>query len=232
MVCGHTPLEALDLLECVLLRLGALLQLGNLDLLAELLQVAQLARLGGRLLVGCLLHQLRADLVDVLVALDHLGEVVRGAREGHLLGAQLGPADPGRLEALRVQRQLARDVVVDIGHALGRRLGGGHRLVRREGDGGVGREGDAGQRGEQGRGVVDAQALEGDQIVLLLLRQVLEVGHGDGVLLIVLLVVIIILVVIVCRGRRCERLLALGAWVCGGRLLRLGLSDNLLLQLD
>ena len=77
-----TPLQGLDLLEGLALGLLALLQLGDLDLLAELLEVAQLAGLGGRLLGGRLLHQLRAHALHVAVVLDHLSEVVRRAGEG------------------------------------------------------------------------------------------------------------------------------------------------------
>ena len=72
----HTPLEGLNLLKRLLLLLGPLLQLGDLHLLAELLEVAQLAGLGGGLLFVGLLDELLADLLDVLVALDHLGEVL------------------------------------------------------------------------------------------------------------------------------------------------------------
>jgi hypothetical protein len=78
---ARTPLQQVDLLNGVPLLLGALLHLRNLDLLAELLQVTLLACLGGCLLAGSLVDQLRLDFAHVLIALHHLGEVIGRSRE-------------------------------------------------------------------------------------------------------------------------------------------------------
>ena len=77
----HTLLQCIDLLKGITLLLRTLLQLGDLHLLAELLQVTLAARLGGSLLAGCLFVQLLLNLVHVLVVLDHFGEIVTGAGE-------------------------------------------------------------------------------------------------------------------------------------------------------
>jgi len=79
----RTPLQQVDLLQCLPLRLVALLQLRDLHLLAEFLQIALPARVRSGLLARGCVDQLLLDLAHVLVALDHLGEVVGWPRERH-----------------------------------------------------------------------------------------------------------------------------------------------------
>lgn len=98
-----TSLEGLDLLESLTLGLLTFLQLGYLDLLAELLEVTELAGLGGCLLGGSLLDELGLDLLHVGVLLDHLGKVVLGSGEWYALGEELGTALLSGVEALRVE---------------------------------------------------------------------------------------------------------------------------------
>lgn len=169
-----------------------LLHLGNLHLLAKLLQVTELASLGGRLLVGRLLDQLGLDLLHVLVLLDHLGKVVLGAREEHALGAELLAGQAHGLETLGVEGELALEVVLDVGDGVGRVGGGDDGLVGGEGDGLVGGEGDAVEGGEEGGGVVDGEALVGDEVFLVGFVEVFEVRHWD-VLVVLLLFVFVFL---------------------------------------
>ena len=98
-----TSLEVLDLLKSLTLGLLSLLELGNLNLLSELLEVAQLAGLGGRLLGCCLLDELGAHFLHVAVILDHFGEIVGWARERHSLSLEQGTPPPRCLQTLRIK---------------------------------------------------------------------------------------------------------------------------------
>lgn len=197
-----TSLQSLDLLEGLALGLLALLELGDLDLLAKLLEVAQLAGLGGGLLVGRLLDELGLDLFHVRVLLDHLGKVVLGAGEGNTLCAEELASLAGGVEALGVEGQLALEVVLDVGDG-GRRLGlGEDGLVGGEGDGLVGGDGDAVEGGEEGGGVVDGEALVGDEVFLVGVVEVLEVRHGDVLVVLFLILILFLLVCdLLCCGR-------------------------------
>src|SRR5690606_27745727 len=98
------------------------------------------------------------------------------AGEGHALGAEFGAAAADGVERLGVEGQLALEVVRDVGDGVGGRLGGDDGLVGGEGDGGVGGEGYAVEGGEEGGGVVDGEAGVGDEVFLVLVVEVLEVG--------------------------------------------------------
>ena len=117
------------------LGLLSLLQLRHLDLLAELLQVPQLASLSRRLLVGGLLYELCLDLLHVGVLLDHLSEVVLRTGEGDAFFDELSAADAYGLEGLRVEGELALQVVGNIGDGVGGWGGGEDGLVEGEGSG-------------------------------------------------------------------------------------------------
>ena len=79
-----TAFEAFEALLDGLLVLLALLDLFELHLLAELLALALLALLLGALHACTLVKQALADALHMRVALDHLGEVIRGAGEGEV----------------------------------------------------------------------------------------------------------------------------------------------------
>lgn len=153
----------------------ALLELCNLDLLSVLLEVAHLARLGSSLLVGSLLDELSLDLFHVGVLLDHLGKVVLRAREGNLFGTELGACDACGLDGLRVEGELALEIVRDVGDRGGGFGGGVDALVGSEGDGLVGGDGDAVEGCEKGGCVVDGEALVGDEILLVFVVEIFEV---------------------------------------------------------
>lgn len=163
----HTLLEGLDLVKRLPLRLVTLLLLGNLDRLAELLEITLLAGLGGGLLVGGLLDQLGLDLLHLAVALDHLGEIVIGAGERHAFLEQRSTAELGGFEGLGVEGQLALEVVLDVLDGLGGRLGGDDGLVGGEFDGGVRGHADSVEGREEGGLVVDCCAGEGDEVLAL-----------------------------------------------------------------
>lgn len=133
-----TSLEVLDLVEGITLGLVSLLDLGNLDLLSELLEVAHLASLLGGLLIGSLLDELGLDLLHVGILLDHLGEVILGTREGNTFLAEKLAGRTGGLETLAVEGKLALKIVLDVGDGFGGCGGGEEGLVGGEGDGLVG----------------------------------------------------------------------------------------------
>lgn len=120
---ARTSFQGLDLLHGLLRLLGTLLELGDLDLLAELLQIPLLPRLCAGLLARRLVDQLRLDLRHVLVRLHHLGEVVRGSREGYALCLQRLPRFLHGGQRLRVEGEFAVEIVRDVGDGDG--LGGG-----------------------------------------------------------------------------------------------------------
>lgn len=182
-----TSLEGLDLLKGLALGLLPLLQLGDLDLLSELLEVPQLPGLRSGLLVGGLLDELGLDLLHVGVLLDHLGEVILGPGEGHALCDQLLAGDADGLEGLRVEGELALEVVCDVGDGIGSGRGGEDGLVDGEG---FAREGDAGEGREEGGGVVDGEASVGDEVFLVFLVEIFEVGDGDVLLVLVLFLLV------------------------------------------
>ncbi|KUI57949.1 hypothetical protein VP1G_10963 [Cytospora mali] len=171
--------------------------LGYLDLLSELLKVAQLPGLGRGLLVGGLLDQLVLDLLHVAVVLDHLGEVVLWAGEGGALGPQGRPRPLGRLERLGVQLQLPVQVVRDVLDLGGRGLRRQHRLVRHERHARVLGYRDALERREQRRLVVDGQPGLDVEVLAVVLGHVLEVREGDVRVLVVFLFIIIILLLVI-----------------------------------
>ncbi|KAF2838049.1 hypothetical protein M501DRAFT_1011710 [Patellaria atrata CBS 101060] len=76
----------IDLFNRIPLRLIPLLQLRDLDLLAEFLEIALSARVAGCFLARGLVDQFLLYLPHVLVALDHFGEVVCRAGEGEVFG--------------------------------------------------------------------------------------------------------------------------------------------------
>jgi len=169
----RTPLQCIDLLQRLPLLLLPLLQLRDLHLLTELLEVALPAGLRGRLLRRGLLVQLLLDLVHVLVALDHLGEVVARPREGDALLLEEGAGVDGGDLADAVEGKLAVQVVVGVGHVDGLRRD--ERVVL--GEGGLrGDEGDALDGGGDGGGVIDGEALVGDHVGAFVAG---EVGEGD-----------------------------------------------------
>jgi hypothetical protein len=184
-----TSLEGLDLLKCLALGLLSLLQLRHLDLLAELLQVPQLASLSRRLLVGGLLYELCLDL---------LSEVVLRTGEGDAFFDELSAADAYGLEGLRVEGELALQVVGNIGDGVGGWGGGEDGLVEGEGSGW---EGDARKRGEEGGGIVDGEASVRDQILLVSLVEIFEVGNRDVLLVLVFLFLFVF--VVICVGNLC-----------------------------
>ena len=77
----RTSLESVDLLHRVPLGAVALLQLCDLDLLAKLLEISLSAGVCRGPLARGLVDELLLDLAHVLVALDHLGEVIGWSRE-------------------------------------------------------------------------------------------------------------------------------------------------------
>jgi hypothetical protein len=170
-----TSLEVLDLVEGLALGLLSFLELGDLDLLSELLEVAQLAGLLSSLLVGSLLNKLGLDLLHVGILLDHLSEVILGAREGNTLLAEELAGRAGGLETLGVKGELALKVVLDVRDRFGRGAAGDEGLVCREGNRLVCGNRDAVQGGEESGCVVDGEALVWDNVLLIFFVKVLKV---------------------------------------------------------
>ena len=222
-----TSLEVLDLVEGLALLLVSLLELGDLDLLSELLEVAQLAGLLGSLLVGCLLDELGLDLLHVGILLDHLGEVVLGTREGNaLLTEELAGCASG-LKTLGVKGKLSLEIVLDVGDGFGCGVAGDERLVCREGNSLVCGNRNAVQGGEKGGCVVNGKSLVRNDIFLILVVEIFKVAHGD---IIGFRIFLLIIVLFSCRlGRLLSRQL------CDLTLLEgipLWLANNLLFKLD
>jgi hypothetical protein len=115
-----TSLEKLDLVHGILLLATSLLQLGDLDLLSELLEISLSSCFGRGLFARCFVDQFTLDLAHVLVALDHLGKVVCRAGEWYtfLLKQATGLGDG--IQRLLVECKFAVEVVVHVGD-----IGGG-----------------------------------------------------------------------------------------------------------
>lgn len=186
----RTSLEQLDLVHSLLLLFAALLELGNLDLLSELLEVPELPCFLRPLFPLGLLQELALDLAHVLVVLHHLRKVVDRSLEGDLLLLQDSASLLGRLQRLLVECELAGEVVVNVGDLD--RLGGGERLVLAEGEFGDGDGNSVAQAGQRGV-VVDHELLVGNGVLAVDVALGLEVRESKVLLLLILLLVFLLL---------------------------------------
>jgi len=110
----HTSLQLLHPVEHLPLLALALLPLLDLDLLAELLEVALAARILRGPLAGRRVHQLLLHAPHVLLALHHLRKVVSWPRERRAFLLQLAARLLHRRQRLLVEGELAVQVVVHV----------------------------------------------------------------------------------------------------------------------
>lgn len=159
----RTSLENVDLLHGIPLRAVALLQLGDLHLLAELFEVSLPAGVCRGPLAGGLVDELLLDLAHVFVALDHFRKVIRGTGEGHAFLLEEAAGAVHGVERLLVKGEFAVEIVLDVfdfnGGFADNDLVFGKGQFGREGNGLVGFC--------QGGRVVDGQALVGDDVLLV-----------------------------------------------------------------